>query len=175
MTYQGLHDQHANHHFRVIKGKINIFPDGFSPRMIDDVGDGERVVFVSLGPGETHVTVVDDEGHSVDSWTAVFGWSSLCDIGIGNGENQFYPANPSMIEKALRSALRIYGQNVDTSGFVRSARMHLSGAIGHILDQTVGDAKEYDRIVLAAPVWVHDALADCLGIRPHIDPVIQEL
>ena len=163
------------HHFTVVREKINIFPDGLSPRMIDGVCDGEKVVFVSLGPGETHVTVVDDEGNSVDSWTAVFGWSSLCDIAIPNGEGQIYPVNQSMIERALRSSLRIYGRYVDTGGYTDAARAHMAGAIEHILDKTVGDAKEYDRIVIAAPVWMHGALNDCLRIRPHIDPDIQEL
>lgn len=167
--------QIGKHHFNVVKGKINIFPDSVSRNMLDAVDHDETVVFVSIGPGETHITVVNGDGISIDGWTAVFGWSSLCDIEIPHEEGSVYPANKSMIIKALRAKLRLYGKQVDTRPYVRSAKNHLKSALGHILDKTIGDAKEVDRIVIAAPDWMHQTLGDCVSIRPHIDPDIQEL
>lgn len=167
--------QIGKHRFNVVKGKINIFPDAVSRNMLDAVDHDETVVFVSIGPGETHITVVNGEGISIDGWTAVFGWSSLCDIEIPHDEGAVFPANKSMIIKALRANLKLYGKQVDTMPYVSSAKSHLKSALGYILDQTVGDAKEVDRIVIAAPDWMHHTLCDCVSIRPHIDPEIQEL
>jgi len=164
-----------DHGFRVVRDKINIFTDTLSQDIIEGIEDDQKVVFISVGPGETRVNVVDDDGRSMGAWTAVFGWSSLCDIEVTHRGDSLRMANLPMITKALRSSLRLYGQDVDTTGFIKSARSHLHGAICYIIDQTIADAREYDRIVLAAPVWLHEVLADCLEIRPHIDPVIQEL
>lgn len=164
-----------DHRFTVIREKINIFPDAMSRNMLDGMEHDDTVVFVSIGPGETHVTIVNGDGVSVDGWTAVFGWSSLCDIEIHHNEGSVYPVNKSMVIKALRSSLKLYGKTVDTGPYITSAKSHLKGALGYILDQTIGDAKEYDRIVIAAPDWMHGALSGCTSIRPHVDPRIQEL
>jgi hypothetical protein len=165
----------AKHGFHVVKEKINIFTDVSRPDVVEGIEDDQKVVYISIGPGETRVNVLDDEGRSLSSWTAVFGWSSLCDIEIRHGGDSLCMATLPMITKALRSSLRLYGQDVDTADFIGSARGHLHGALSHIIDQTIGDAREYDRIILAAPVWLHEVLKKCVEIRPHIDPVIQEL
>jgi hypothetical protein len=166
------HDDHA---FRVVREKINIFTDVASREIIDGIEDNQKVVFISIGPGETRISVLDDEGRSVSAWTAVFGWSSLCDIEVDDKSGKIHLASVSMLTKALRSSLRVYGKSVDTKGFIAKSRTHLSGALSHIIDQTIGDAREFDRIILAASPWMHDALSECLEIRPHIDPVIQDL
>ncbi|MFX4300058.1 hypothetical protein [Pseudosulfitobacter pseudonitzschiae] len=175
MTDPGDTKRPEQHHFNVVRGKINIFPDAVSRNMLEGVDHDETVVFVSIGPGETHITMVNGDGMSIDGWTAVFGWSSLCDIEIPHAEGPVFPVNKSMIIKSLRSTLRLYGQKVDTDPYVRSAKGHLKSALSYILDKTIGDAKEVDRIVIAAPDWMHPTLGDCIRIRPHIDPDIQEL
>jgi len=172
ILFPGAKDSHG---FRVVRDKINIFTDVFSQDIIEGIEDHQNVVFISIGPGETRVNVLDDGGRSLSAWTAVFGWSSLCDIEIDHHGESLRMANLAMLTKALRSSLRLYGQDVDTKSFIESARAHLRGALSHIVDKTIGDAREYDRIILAAPVWLHDALAQCVEIRPHIDPAIQEL
>ena len=48
-------------------------------------------------------------------------------------------------------------------------------SIGHILDRTIGSGSAYDRIVLAAPAWLHETLTGCLDLRPHIWSEIQDL
>lgn len=161
--------------FGVTRREINIFPEVISPEMVDGIEDGEKVVFISIGPGETHINVVDNEGGALASWTAVFGWSNLCKLPISHKDALIYPTDRSMITKALRSSLRLYGEQVSTEAFISSAKSHLRYGISHIVDATIGDAKSYDRIVLAAPAWLHEALEDCLDIRPHINPEIQDL
>lgn len=163
------------HEVRVVRDEITIFSDQVTRSFVGEVEDGQKVAFISIGPGETRVNVIDDEGRSILTWVAVFGWSSLCGVGIEHRGETVRPANLSMLTKALRSSLRLYGDEVDTRGFVSRARSHMRRALSHILDQTVGDAREYDRIILAAPPWLHEALGDSLSIRPHIDPTIQEL
>lgn len=51
-------------------------------RILDDgISANGRIIgtasIMTVGPGETHVSVVDDEGHILRSWTAVIGWSSI--------------------------------------------------------------------------------------------------
>jgi hypothetical protein len=170
-----LSDRIAGHDFRVERQKISIFPDAISPEIIEGIRDEQKVVFVSIGAGETRVNVIDDEGRSITSWVAVFGWSSLCSLRIDHEGDELRVKSVEMMTRALRGSLRRYGKEVDTSSFKAAARKHFQGALGYIVDQTVGDASEYDRIILASPEWLHDVLQDCLSIRPHIAPEIQEL
>ena len=170
-----LHAGLNGHDINVVRERIAIFPENISSEMIDEIGDGQKLVYVSIGTGETRVNVVDEEGRPLISWTAIFGWSSLCGIEIEHEGAPIHVDSLAMIVNALRGSLRRYGRIVDTSEFrvLSSARFKL--AIGDILDQTIGDACEYDRIILAAPEGLHDILGGSLKLRPHIDPVIQDL
>jgi len=170
-----LSDHREGHDFRVDRENITIFPDAISREILDGIHDDQKVVFLSIGAGETRVNVIDDAGRSVVSWVAVFGWSSLCRLKIDHNGDELHATSIEMMTRALRGSMRRYGDVVDTSGFVRDARQHFQGALGYIVDQTVGDASEYDKIILASPEWLHNVLDDCLRIRPHIAPVIQDL
>lgn len=163
------------HDFNVMRDKITIFPDAISREIFEGLHDAQKVVFVSVGPGETRVTVINDEGHCISAWIAVFGWSSLCEISIDHNGDDLRATNISMITRALHGTLRLYGEIVDTSAYKTKAAAHFKGALSHILDQTVGDAREYDKIILAAPEWLQDVLKGSLNIRPHIAPEIQDL
>jgi hypothetical protein len=79
------------------------------------------------------------------------------------------------IARALRGALRRYGNPVSTDEFRGLARDHLRSAIGYILDRTIGDGSGYDRIVISAPDWLHVAVEGCLDLRPHIWNEIQDM
>ena len=155
--------------------KIKVFPEKRSPEANDDIGDETKLVFVSIGAGETRVSVIDDEGRFLTSWTAIFGWSSLCGIEIRHDGASFHVTDIGKLTKALRGVYRRYGAIVDTSDFRKRSEADFRKAIGDILDQTIGDASEYDRITFAAPEGLHDVLADSLKLRPHIDSVIQVL
>lgn len=170
-----LNRRNLTNDFQIVQGKISIFPDAISRDVFEGVEDNQKVVFVTIGPGETRVNVLDDEGRSINAWIAVFGWSSLCGIQINHREKSLYASNIGMITKALRGSLRLYGEAVETSGFLNTARGHFHSGLSYILDQTIGGASEYDRIVLASPEWFQEVLKESINLRPHIDPVIQDL
>ena len=70
ILFPGAKDGHG---FRVVRDKINIFTDVFSQDIIEGIEDNQNVVFISIGPGETRVNVVDDGGRSLSAWPADFG------------------------------------------------------------------------------------------------------
>ena len=158
-------------HRLVIETKIGIYTESYAP--VDfETADGETVVVVSIRLGETHVTVLSDEARLRSHWTAVFGWSALTGLPIGEDG-----ARPDLEElpRALRGQLRRYGTPLATDGFLVRAQDLLRRAIGQILDRTIGSGSAYDRIVIAAPVWLHEAASGCLDLRPHIWNEIQDL
>lgn len=163
----------TDHSFRVIEGQIGIFPDRCAPPVIDMDGE-EKIVLVSIGAGETHVTVLTDEATMESQWTAVFGWSSLCKI-LEPYASGVHIKGPEQISRALKGTLRFFGRSVDTSGAMARAEQHFTGAIGYILDETIGQGEGFDRIMIAAPYWCHDALRGCLDLRPHIVQEIEDL
>lgn len=169
-----MRDGKGAHRFRVVGGKIGIFTDSISTPDFE-TRDGETLVMVSIGVGETHVSVMTDEAERRSQWTAVFGWASLCQLPVGPEDRVIYLEGGEQVSRALRGTLRIYGRPVNTDGFLPQARDHFRSAIGHILDRTIGDGAGYDRIVLAAPGWVHEAVRGCLDLRPHMWQDIQDL
>ena len=128
----------------------------------------EERVFVTIGPGETRVTILDDEGVCDKSWTAIFGWSFLFGVPIDLGEQQVTLDEQETITRALNGPTRIYGQITDTTSFKDEAGRQMSRALDEILSQTVGSGARFSAIVLAAPQWLHGLLSGSVGIRPHI-------
>ena len=157
--------------------EIAVFQDSVSQMAIEGIGDAEKVVFVSIGAGETRVNVVDGEGCSISAWVAIHGWAGLCgiEIPVEGRDAGVHPSSKSMISRALRGTLRVFGVLVDTSDFQDRAAVAFRNALARILDETVRDAREYDRIIFAAPDWLHPALAASLDLRPHIEPEVQDL
>jgi len=161
----------THHRFRVKESQIGIYTE--SPLLTDfETVDGESVVIVSIRLAETHVTVISEQARLRPHWTAIFGWSSLTSLLAGP---ESVHATLDELPRALRGQLRRYGAPVCTDGFLSLAQDHLRGAIGHILDRTIGSGSEYDRIVIAAPPWLHEAAAGCLDLRPHVWNEIQDL
>jgi len=169
-----MRDEEGRHKFRVIEKGIGIFTEEVAAPDFE-TRDGETLVMVSIGVGETHVTILTDEARRRAHWTAVFGWSSLCYIPVGSDEIRHPLEGGEQIAKALRGKLRLYGRPVNTAGFLDAASVHFHSAIGYILDRTIGDGSDYDRIVISAPGWTHEALRSCLDLRPHMWPEIQDL
>ena len=123
---------------------------------------------MTIGPGETRVTILDDEGVCDKSWTAIFGWSFLFGVPIDLGEQQVTLDEQETITRALNGPTRIYGQITDTTSFKDEAGRQMSRALDEILSQTVGSGARFSAIVLAAPQWLHGLLSGSVGIRPHI-------
>lgn len=158
-------------HKLVIETRIGIYTENLAQCDFETV-DGETVVMVSIGLGETHVTVLSDEARLRSHWTAVFGWSALTGIQIGRDGSR-----PELDElpRALKGQLRRYGTPLSTDGFLSRSQDLLRNAVGHILDRTIGSGSAYDRIVIAAPSWLHEAVSGCMDLRPHIWNEIQDL
>lgn len=155
-------------------GYIRIFPSLFEPENPQSI-PGEASVFVTIGAGETHVTILDGEGICARGWTAVFGWSAVCALPFQAGGRDVTFDEEALVARALTGSARIYGLQVDTSSFLEAARSLFLEAIEQILSRTIGSGTAYDTIVLAAPDWLHGALQTVLGLRPHILPDIREI
>jgi hypothetical protein len=132
-------------------------------------------VFISIGAGETHVTILNAEGECDKRWTAVFGWSVFCDIGFESNGQSFQLDTEALISRALLGTVKIYGRIVDTTDFIDQASDRLELALEEILSRTVGSGAIHDAIVLAAPVWMHGILESSITIRPHILRNIREI
>jgi hypothetical protein len=160
--------------FTVVQSQISIFKDGARPDFLDGLEDGQRAVYISIGPGETHVAVVDEMPSIRSSWTAIFGWSSLCGLRIRHRDELISPDSQAMIAKALRGSLKRYGHPVDTDGFIAEAEQRFRTSLAYIMDQTIGEGSEFDKIIFSAPEWLIPALAKSHDLRPHIDPEIHD-
>ena len=135
---------------------------------------GSACVFVTIGPGETRVTILDDEGVCERSWAAIFGWSSLCAIPLEAEGKQFPIDDERLMARALTGDVIAYGRSIDTKAFVIRAAGTIGNALDEILSATIGSGASYSAIVLAAPVWLHGLLENSIDIRPHILREIRE-
>lgn len=149
------------------KSRIRVFR---SSGQHDDLLEEHREerVFVTIGPGETRVTILDDEGVCDKSWTAIFGWSFLFGVPIDLGDKEITLDEQETITRALSGPTRIYGRMTDTTRFKDEAGRQMSRALDEILSQTVGSGARFSAIVLAAPQWLHGLLSGSVGVRPHI-------
>ena len=147
--------------------RIRIFPERPATRPAA-ADEREASAFLTIGPGETRVTVLDEEGGIRDSWVAIFGWCDICEIGVRVGESKVTFEEPELIRRAMSGSMKLYGQVVDTSAFIAETTDLLQRAIEEILSRTLGSGAIYDRIVLSAPSWMRDVLAASTQLRPHI-------
>lgn len=131
-------------------------------------------VFVTIGAGETHVTIMDDEGRCCASWVGVFGWSFLFAVPLESNGIIVNLDDPEAIEKALTGKMRVYGRNTDTSAWVDKAELYMLKAIEEILGQTIGTGICLDGIILAGPSWLHGLLVRMRRLRPHVFDEIRE-
>lgn len=132
--------------------------------------------FVSIGAGETRVTVLDPEGHDLRSWVAVFGWSSFATIPAGPNHDAISLDEEWMMVKAMSGSIRAYGRTVDTSDFIAQVILGIRLAVIDILSRTIGSGSRFDAIIFAAPVWLHPILqASLKSMRPNIADEILDL
>lgn len=141
-----------------------------SPGLCDDLLEEHREarVFVTIGPGETRITILDDEGICDKSWTALFGWSFLFNIPVDLGDRQITLDEQETVSRALSGRTKLFGRDVDTSAFVIEAGRQMTRALDDILSQTIGSGARFTAIVLSAPQWLHGLLSGSVGVRPHI-------
>src|SRR5690606_6439687 len=117
---------------RVFKSTARV--DEAQQRVTDELQrhHGDERVFVTVGAGETWVTILDEEGNCEESWTAIFGWSYLFEIPLGIGEREVLLDEPETVRMALRGNARIYGRDVDTSSYVELAEEQMRLGLDHI-------------------------------------------
>ena len=125
-------------------------------------------VYVTIGPGETHVVIMDDQGLRSRRWTAVFGWSFLFDQPIDVSGRSTRLEEEETLAMVLSGRARIFGHDVDTSMWCRTSGAILTAAIDEILHRTIGSGAMFRAIVLDAPEWLHGLLSDAVSLRPHI-------
>ncbi|MFG6082111.1 hypothetical protein ACEUZ9_002754 [Paracoccus litorisediminis] len=155
------------------RNRIRIIDGGDARISLESLHDPRA--YVTIGPGETHVSIMDDEGESPKKWVAIFGWSYLFNIPLRIGEKTIFLEEPDTISRALRGAMKIYGEMVDTGAWRQDASTVLADSLDEILIGTIGSGAQYSGIVLAAPDWMHDILQGSIGIRPHILKTIREI
>lgn len=147
--------------------RIRVFRSSGRPDDLLEEHREERV-FVTIGPGETQVTILDDEGVCDKSWTAIFGWSFLFEIPVDLEGKLVTLDEQETVILVLSGKGRLFGRPVDNASFVEAAGRRMSKALDDILSQTVGSGARFSEIVLAAPHWLHGLLSGSVGIRPHI-------
>ena len=130
--------------------RIWIFPSIVDPE-VPVRRPEEASVFVSIGAGETHVTILNDDGAFTKGWTAVFGWSVLCDLPFELNGTMITLEEEDLVAKALTGSAKIYGKIVNTTAFLNAARDLFHHVIDHLLSRTIGSGATYDTIVIAAP------------------------
>lgn len=157
-------------HRDMLPGKIRILRGNYGAAPTGLTGQ----VFVTLGAGETHVTILNDEGRCLFSWVAVFGWSFLFGLPLHSNDITVQLDEPDAIAKALTGTMRIYGRNTDTSEWVARAEAYLLQAMEDVLGQTIGTGVCLDGIILAGPPWLHGLLVRMRKLRPHVFDEIRE-
>lgn len=117
----------------------------------------ELIAYVSIGAGETHVTVLDTEGNEIRGWTAVIGWSILPRIALLSGCSlPLY--GEAQISDALTGAVRVGDTVIDATEFVAESVVTLGRILSDILQRTIAGDPQIQSLVLAAPPWAHPCL-----------------
>ncbi len=147
--------------------KIRVFRSGTEVLSPYNEQHNERV-FVTIGAGETMVTILKEDGGCDHCWTAVFGWSFLFDIPIDIGGVATRIDDQEVAAIALGGRVKMFGREVDTRDYAKEAGQRIKDALDDILSQTVGSGARYSTIVFSAPEWMHKLLNNAIGIRPHI-------
>jgi hypothetical protein len=147
--------------------KIRVFRTGAQVLSPYNEQQNERV-FVTIGAGETMVTILNEDGQCEHCWTAVFGWSFLFDIPVEVNGVSTRIDDQEVAAIALGGQVRMFGRLVDTREYAKQAGQRIKDALDDILSQTVGSGARYSAIVFSAPEWMHRLLSNAIGIRPHI-------
>lgn len=137
--------------------------------------DGEGRVFVTIGAGETRVSILNADGARDASWTALFGWSFMFDIPVVVNGKEVRVDETELLQAALSGQARLFGTVCDTGAFAEVANLRMREALDQILSHTIGAGGQFTAIILAAPAWLHAALQGSLSVRPHVLQEISEI
>lgn len=159
-----------------IPERVRIF-EGSATRNEIPIRSGDTLrAFVSIGAGETRVTVLDPEGRDLRSWVAVFGWSNFGSIQAGPDRDAISLDEEWMMIQAMSGSIRAYGRTIDTAEFIKQVILGFRLAVIDILSRTIGSGSRFDSIIFAAPSWLHPILETSLrSMRPNIAAEILDL
>lgn len=143
----------------------------------------DLISHVSIGPGETHVTIANMEGQDIQTWTAVFGWSDLIpDIFPHTDAEAFVQIlseHAARESAATRPPLIPRIPSLDRqSRKIRKVGTTLRAAIDEILTRTVdrqidAGALTVCGLIIAAPDWLHPVIRrHLIDIRRDVSPAL---
>lgn len=119
--------------------------------------DGEGRVFVTIGAGETRVSILNADGARDASWTALFGWSFMFDIPVVVNGKEVRVDETELLQAALSGQARLFGTVCDTGAFAEVANLRMREALDQILSHTIG---------AGGPVHGHHYRSPRLAARP---------
>ena len=156
---------------------IRIF-DGPSDILLRAKRDGVPLLaYVTIGAGETHVTLLDSEGRDIFSWTAVYGWAEFSAINAELAEgDRIELRDEDMIARAMSGSLSVGGRTIDTTPFVCSVIISLKAALRDIFARTIDGEELVSGIIFAAPIWLHSIMrCGATDLRDDIHPEIVDM
>lgn len=112
------------------------------------------MAYVSIGPGETRVTIVDGEGRDIMGWTAVFGWADLSAC-LPRDETP----DQATIDQGSQAAI------LAKPSHAAAVAITLGDSIDEIIARTFNGRHDISTVVVAAPDWLHGLIRD--GIMPR--------
>lgn len=138
--------------------------DGVQIGLEDLQSEDELVTYLTIGAGETHISLLDAEGRDLKTWIAVVGWSALFMVEIEGhlGQRVVLDSEEAVIE-AMSGKMMVAGADIDTVGFIASAIILMRNILRNILAKTLSPLGYTGSIVLAAPLWLHGCLQSCIS------------
>ncbi len=156
---------------------IRIFDGPGEPLMRAKLEGSPLLAYVTIGAGETHVTLLDAEGRDIFSWTAVYGWAEFSTVEtetVDGGRIEL--RDEDMIARAMSGSLAVGGRTIDTTPYVGSVVVSLNAALRDIFARTVETEELVSGIVFAAPIWLHSIMrCGATGLRDDIHPEIVDM
>ena len=142
-----------------------------------DASEASLTAYVTIGTGETRVTLLDQDGRDIMAWTAVFGWAEFAAIVLDEDTGQhIHLSDERMLTQATSGQLIHDGGLLDTSHFIESAIATLNDAVGEILSRTIGSEARVGGVILAAPSWMHGLMRfGVTDLRGDISPNILDM
>lgn len=121
------------------------------------------LAYISIGAGETHVTLLDEEGVDICSWTAVAGWSALFSIPVGEISGvSLRVSSEEGLEEAFSGSICSDSGQIDTIGFISASVIVMRKMLCEVIQHTLSLEACSRTIVLSAPPWLHGCLKSCI-------------
>jgi len=161
---------------RELMRRIVILDGASRDRPLIDCSVDETTAFISIGAGETHISIMSSEARRLRDWVAIFGWTQFSRMSLSDGSPlEINLDDEDLMRQAFAGQLHAYGLPIPTDRYVARVEGRLRVSMGEILDRTLGTAIRIRSIRFAAPPWMHAVLSRSIeGLRPNISTDILE-